>query len=83
MAKAAGRRLPGERAAPSRKEGELMELAARLESLARAQDEVRDVLRDAESNEAVAFERLFAAVVRLNPPYATGVLRARAQSSVT
>ena len=50
---------PGRAGGPITKEGDLVELAARLKSPARTQDEVRDGLRDAESNEAMAFERLF------------------------
>jgi uncharacterized protein YhdP len=83
MAKAARRRLPVEWEAPPRNEGELLELAARLENLARAQDEARDALGTGESNAAVACGRLFAAVARLNPLYAAGVLRTLAQSSVS
>jgi hypothetical protein len=83
MAKAARRHLPAERQGPPRNEGELLELAARLENLARAQDETRDALADGESNDAVACGRLFAAVARLNPLYAAGVLRTLAQPSVT
>ena len=83
MAKAAGRHLPVERQVPPRNEGELMDLAARLESLALAQDEARDALGDGEPDDAVACGRLFAAVTRLNPLYAAGVLRTLAASSVT
>ncbi len=60
MAKAARRRLPVEWEAPPRNEGELIDLAARLEDLARAQDEARETLCDDEANYAVAFEQLFA-----------------------
>ncbi|MDA8381361.1 MAG: hypothetical protein M0020_11210 [Actinomycetota bacterium] len=80
MAKAAGRCLPAERQVPPRNDGELMDLAARLENLARAQDEARDALGDGESNDAVARGRLFAAVARLNPRYAAGIIRTLAQS---
>ena len=83
MAKAAARRLPAAREAPPRNDGELRDLAARLESLAHAQEEARDALCDGESNDAVACGRLFAAVARLNPLYAAGVLRTLAASSVT
>ena len=83
MAKAAGRPLPVEREAPPRNDGELRDLAARLESLAQAQEEARDALGDGEPNAVVACGRLFAAVARLNPLYAAGVLRTMAQSSVT
>jgi len=81
MAKAAGRHLPIEREAPPRNEGELMELAGRLESLAQAQDEARDALGDGEPNDAVACGRLFAAVARLNPLHAAVLIKALAQSS--
>ena len=60
-----------------------MDLAARLESLALAQDEARDALGDGEPDDAVACGRLFAAVARLTPLYAAGVLRTLAASSVT
>lgn len=83
MAKTAGRHLPVERQVPPRNEGELMDLAARLESLALAQDEARDALGEGEPDDAVACGRLFAAVGRLNPLYAAGVLRTLAASSVT
>jgi len=83
MAKAAGRHLPVEWQVPPRNEGELMDLAARLEGLALAQDEARDALGDGEPDDAVAYGRLFAAVARLNPLYAAGVLRTLVQSSVT
>ncbi len=81
MAKAAGRRLPVEGEVPSQNDGELMDLAGRLENLARAQDETRDALGDGAS--AVACGRLFAAVALLNPRHAAGVLRTLAQSSTT
>ena len=81
MAKAARRRLPVEWEAPPRNEGEMLELAARLENLARAQDETRDALGDGGS--AVACGRLFAAFALLNPRHAAGVLRTLAQSSTT
>ena len=83
MAKAAGRHLPVERLVPPRKQGELMDLAARLESLALAHDEACGALGDGEPNDAVACGWLFAAVARLNPLYAAGVLRTLAASSVT
>jgi hypothetical protein len=83
MAKAAGRHLPVKRETPPRNGGELLELAARLENLARAQDEARETLGDDEANYAVAFKQLFAAVARLNPLYAAGVLRMLRQPSVT
>ena len=60
-----------------------MDLAAKLESLALAQDEARDALGDGKPDDAVACGRLFAAVARLNPLYAAGVLRTLAASSVT
>ncbi len=82
-AKAAGRHLPVEREAPPRNDGELVDLAARLENLARAQDEARDALADGELDDAAAYGQLFAAVARLNPRYAAGVLRTLAQPSFT
>ena len=68
MAKAAGRHLPVDRERPARNVGELMELAARLESLAGARDEVSDALGDGEPNDAVACGRLYAAVASPNRP---------------
>lgn len=84
MAKAvgAGGHVPIERERAPRKDRELMELAARLEDLARAQEEARGAVSDGEPNCAAAFERLFAAVTRLNPLYATSAIRTLAQSSV-
>jgi hypothetical protein len=80
MAKAAGRHVPTEGKARPRKAGELLELAARLEDLARAQEEARGAAGDDEPNYAVAFERLFVAVARLNPLNAAGTIRTLAQS---
>jgi hypothetical protein len=62
---------------------ELRELAARLEDLARAQDEARGAVGDDEASHAAAFEQLFAAVARLNPRRGAGVIRTRAQSAAT
>ncbi len=58
---------------------ELRELAARLEDLARAQDEARSAVGDDEASYAAAFEQLFVAVARLNPLRGAGVIRTRAQ----
>jgi hypothetical protein len=79
MAKAAGRPVPAVQEKAARNHAELMELAARLEDLARAQDEARSAVGDDEPNYAVAFEQLFAAVARLNPRRGAGVIRTRAQ----
>ncbi|MGH9091404.1 MAG: hypothetical protein ACRDZR_08525 [Acidimicrobiales bacterium] len=78
MVKAVGSRVPTARKANPPLPSELMELAVRLESLARAQEEVRSDGGDGEPNYAAAFERLFTAVVRLNPLYAAGRVRALA-----
>ncbi len=83
MAKAAGRHVPIERDAPARKDGELVNVAARLDDLARAQEDARGAANASEANYAVAFERLFVAVARLNPLHAASLIRALAQSSVT
>lgn len=78
MAKAAGRRVPFERETAPKTRGDLLELAARLEDLAQAQQEARRDVILYEPNYAVAFDRLFAAVAGLNPLYAAGMLHALA-----
>ena len=83
MAKAAARRLPAAREAPPRNDGELMDLAARLEDLARAQEEARGTVGDDEADYAAAFEQLFAAVARLNPLRVAAVIRTVAEPWVS
>lgn len=83
MAKAAGRPVPAVQEKAAWDDAELTELAARLEDLGRAQDEVRSAVGDDEPDYAVAFEQLFAAVARLNPLRAAAVIRTRAQSAVS
>ncbi len=79
MAKAAGRPVPAVQENTARDDAELKELVARLEDLARAQEEARSAVGDDEPDYAAAFEQLFAAVARLNPRRAAGVIRTRAQ----
>jgi len=50
MAKAAGRHVPIERDAPARKDGELVNVAARLDDLARAQEDARGAANASEAN---------------------------------
>ena len=49
----------------------------------RAQQDARGAVSEGEANYAVAFERLFAAVARLNPLYGADVIRTLGQSWVT
>lgn len=54
-----------------------------MEDLARAQEVARSAAGDDEPNCAVVFEQLFVAVARLNPPHGAGVIRTRAEPSVS
>ncbi len=83
MAKAAGRPVAAvqEEAAPN--DAQLRELAARLEDLARAQEEARGTVGDDEADYAAAFEQLFAAVARLNPLRGAAVIRTLAEPWVS
>ena len=83
MAKAVGRRIPVGRESPPANRGELIELATRLEDLARAQDDARGAINASEPNYAPALERLFLAVARLNPLHAADAFRTLAQSPGT
>lgn len=83
MAKAAGRPVRAVQEKAAWDDVELRELAARLEDLARAQDEARGAVGDAEPKDAVACGRLFAAVARLNPLHAAALIRTLPQSSAT
>jgi two-component sensor histidine kinase len=82
MAKAAGRPAPAVQEKAAWDDAELREFAARLEDLARAQDEARSAVGDDEASYAVAFEQLFVAVARLNPLHGAALIRPLAQSSV-
>ena len=82
MAKAAGRPAPAVQEKAAWDDAELREFAARLEDLARAQDEARSAVGDDEANYTVAFEQLFVAVARLNPLHGAALIRPLAQSSV-
>ncbi|MDA8356738.1 MAG: hypothetical protein M0Z95_10690 [Actinomycetota bacterium] len=57
------------------KDGELQELAARLENPARVQEAARSVAGDDAPNYAIEFGWLYAAVVSLNPLHAAGKIR--------
>ena len=85
MAKAAGRPVPAVQEKAARNHAELMELAARLEDLARAQEEARSAVGDDEASYAAAFEQLFVAVARLNPlrVRGAGVIRTWAEPWVS
>lgn len=67
MAKAVGRPSPVDVKTAPRDHLEIVELAARLVELGRAQEEARDAVGESDPNYAAAFERLFIAVARLNP----------------
>jgi hypothetical protein len=78
MAKAVGSHVPAKRESEAAKDDELLELAARLEVLARAQENARGSVDESDPNYAAAFERLFIAVARLSPMHATEAIRALA-----
>jgi hypothetical protein len=62
-----GREAPVREPPPAER---VYELAVRLQELAEAQDVARRAANDLEPNCSAAFERLFAAVARLNPLHA-------------
>jgi hypothetical protein len=84
MAKAAGRSVsvPVEVKPAPQDDGELVEIAARLADLGRAQEEARGAIGENDPNYAAAFERLFIAVARLNPMHAVETIRALAMTDV-
>lgn len=83
MAKAAGRPVPAVQEKAAWDDAELRELAARLEDLARIQEEDRSAVGDDEANYGIALEQLFAAVAHLNPLRGAGVIRTRTEPWVT
>lgn len=83
MAKPAGRLVQTMQEKAARDDVELRDLAARLEDLARAQEEARGTVGDDEADYAAAFEQLFTAVARLNPLRVAAVIRTLAEPWVS
>lgn len=68
--------FPAKRESETAKDDEILELAARLEVLARAQEDARGSVDESDPNYAAAFERLFIAGVGLNPMHAAEAIPA-------